>query len=283
VSGAIRCMTWAKINCAFASVTATSSGNVPTGTVNFLSGQTHVGTGVLSGSQVSPGVVVGTAILATNQIPTGQNIITAQYSGDTNFQGSTSQAISVNFGAGFAIAANPTTIAITSPGQSGSTMLTFTAQNGFAGSTALTPSLCSHLPSESVCSFSPSTVAFTSSMTTVPVTLTVGTQAASGLALSARPFEPGSWVRARQMALVWLIGMCLLLFTRQGPWRLRPVLALIVLAVITSSTGCGGGGGGPAPPPLNPGTPVGNYSGVTVTVTIGGVTQSINNLSVNVQ
>ncbi len=37
------------------------------------------------------------------------------------------------------------------------------------------------------------------------------------------------------------------------------------------------------PPASNPGTPVGNYTGVTVTVTINGVTQSINNLSINVQ
>jgi len=266
-----------------ATVTATSSGNLPTGTVNFFSGQTQVGTGVLSGSQGTQGVVVVTATLTTNQLPTGQDSITAQYTGDTNYQGSTSQAISLNIGAAFAIAANPTTIVITSPGQSGSTMLTFTAQNGFTGSTALTPSLCSHLPSESVCSFSPSTVAFTSSMTTVPVTLTVSTQAASGLVPSGHRFAPGSWVRAREMAVVWIIGMCLLLFACQGPCRRRQVLALIVLAVIASLTGCGGGSGGPPPPPLNPGTPVGNYSGVTVTVTIGGVTESINNLSVNVQ
>jgi hypothetical protein len=31
------------------------------------------------------------------------------------------------------------------------------------------------------------------------------------------------------------------------------------------------------------GTPTGNYQGVTVTVTINGVTQTINNLSVTVQ
>jgi hypothetical protein len=82
---------------------------------------------------------------------------------------------------------------------------------------------------------------------------------------------------------MWVIGICLLLFARQRPLRWSAVLALIGLAVIALAAGCGGGSSGPPPPPPNPGTPAGNYSGVTVTVTIAGVTESINNLAVNVQ
>jgi len=264
-----------------ANVTATSSGNSPTGTVNFFSGQTQVGTITLSSSLGAQGVAVATATLSTGQLPFGQDSITAQYVGDTNYQGSTSPAISVNVGA-FALAANPTTIVVTSPGQSGSTTLTFTAQNGFTGSSALTPSLCSHLPSESVCSFSPSTIAFTPSVTTVTVTLTVSTQAASGIVPQARRIVPGSSVRTQEIAVALVIGICFLLFAWRRPWQWNAVISLSVLAVIASAAGCGGGSSGP-PPSMNPGTPVGNYSGLTVTATIAGVTESINSLSVNVQ
>jgi hypothetical protein len=69
---------------------------------------------------------------------------------------------------------------------------------------------------------------------------------------------------------------------RRRAWS--AVLALAALGVMAAAVGCGGGGGGGGGGGFtNPGTPVGNYSGVTVTVTIGSVTQSINTLSVNVQ
>jgi hypothetical protein len=69
---------------------------------------------------------------------------------------------------------------------------------------------------------------------------------------------------------------------RQRRWNL--VLACVVLVAIATFPSCGGGGSsGPPPPPPNPGTPVGNYTGVTVTVTMGGVTQSINTIAVNVE
>jgi hypothetical protein len=72
-----------------------------------------------------------------------------------------------------------------------------------------------------------------------------------------------------------------LVFTRQRQWRWNGVLALITVTALVA--GCGGGSSAPPPPPSNPGTPVANYNGLTVTVTIAGVTESINNLSVNVE
>jgi poly(3-hydroxybutyrate) depolymerase len=187
----------------------------------------------------------------------------------------------------FAIAANPAGITVASPGQSGSTTLTFTAENGLTGSTTLSPAMCSNLPSETACSFSPAIVTFTSSTTTVPVTLTVSTTASS---------SSGGWTKLRLpivsvgggLLALCLVGLYLLLVRidvsiginmRQ---RLRAVSAGVGLLLMASMLGCGGGGnvavgGG------NPGTPPGNYAGMIVTVTINGVTQSIKNLSVNVQ
>ncbi|HKS66157.1 MAG TPA: hypothetical protein VJR26_02880, partial [Candidatus Acidoferrales bacterium] len=74
---------------------------------------------------------------------------------------------------------------------------------------------------------------------------------------------------------------------RRRAWS--AVLALTAVGVIAVVVGCGGGGGnngsggGTGGGVTNPGTPVGNYTGITVTVTIGSVTQSISSISVNVQ
>jgi hypothetical protein len=115
------------------------------------------------------------------------------------------------------------------------------------------------------------------------VTMTVNTQAASAIIPFVRRLLPGSRLRTYQIVVIWVVGMSFVFFVRQGSRRWSAAVALIVLAMIALAAGCGGGSSGPPPPPPNPGTPVGNYSGVTVTVTIGGVTESISNLSVNVQ
>jgi len=199
----------------------------------------------------------------------------------------------------FTMAANPASVMVASPGQSGSTTLTFTAENGLTGSATLSPSMCSNLPSEAACSFSPATIAFTSSTTTIPVTLTISTTASS---------TSGGWRKFRlpivsvsgELAALCLILPCLLLLSirigsigtgsigissiaiwvRQRTfWTISSALCLLVML---ATLGCGGGGS-PAVGGGNPGTPLGNYTGVSVTVTINGVTQSIKNLSVNVQ
>ncbi len=266
-----------------ATVSANSGGNAPTGTVKFFSGQTQIGTATFSSSQSSQGTAQATAVLSTSQLPFGQDSITAQYVGDANYQGSTSPAISVTVG-GFAMAANPTTIVVASPGQSGSTSLTFTAQTGFTGSTTLTPSLCANLPPQSTCSFSPSTVAFTSSTSSVTVRLTVNTQSASSLLPSPFSFRTGLRLKDCEIAIFCLMVIYFLLQARQRPWRWTTTLAFITLLVIASTAGCGGGGNSSAPPPpTNSGTPAGTYNGMTVTVTIAGASASINNLSVDVQ
>jgi polyhydroxybutyrate depolymerase len=187
----------------------------------------------------------------------------------------------------FAMTAKPASITVASPGQSGSTTLTFTAQNGLTGSTTLSPSMCSNLPSETACSFSPATIAFTSSTTTVPITLNISTTASSSSApLARRDLPTLPWHRGLPAAFMivasLLLGSISINRNARGPHRLRAVLAGLGLLVMAATLACGGGGnavvgGG------NPGTPPGSYTGVNVTVTINGVTQSIKNLSVNVQ
>jgi parallel beta-helix repeat protein len=60
------------------------SGSSPTGTVMFLDGTTTLGTSTLAGSS---------AQLSTSSLAVGSHSITARYSGDSNFAGSTSSAL----------------------------------------------------------------------------------------------------------------------------------------------------------------------------------------------
>ena len=62
--------------------TVSSGAGVPAGTVTFMDGVTTLGTGILNGS--------GQAAFATTALFAGSHTITALYSGDTNFDASTS-------------------------------------------------------------------------------------------------------------------------------------------------------------------------------------------------
>jgi subtilase family serine protease len=244
----------------------------PTGSVSFSVNGQVVSTIPVANGQAQTSIGFGTA----GSIP-----VQAAYTGDQNYSpssGTVTETVTTSPPT-FSISDNSSAVTVTSPGQSGSTTLTFTAQNGLTGSATLTSAACSNLPSETTCSFSPSTVTFTSSTTTVPVTMTVTTTAPSATMPFARRFRPGPPVRIPALTLLSLLACSLLIAVRRRrAWS--TVLALAALGVMATVVGCGGGGGGGF---TNPGTPVGNYSGVTVTVTIGSVTQSINTISVNVQ
>ena len=200
----------------------------PSGTMTFYSNGTQLG---------SVAVDAGIAGFSTNQLPVGLDNFTAQYSGDTNYAGSTSVATPIDIGGTFAITASPSTLNIASPGQSASTTLTFVAQNGLVGSAALLPSTCSSLPPKTSCSFSPSTVTFTSSSTTVPVTLTITTTASSAAVLNpaGRPLS-AQWLFSGGIAYIGIVGICVVpLGVRRRLWS--SMFGLIGLALVASVTG----------------------------------------------
>jgi hypothetical protein len=68
----------------FSATVQTGSGTGPTGAVTFVNGTTALGTATLAN---------GTAQLAVSSLTAGSQSITAQYSGDSNFAGSTSSAL----------------------------------------------------------------------------------------------------------------------------------------------------------------------------------------------
>ncbi len=265
-------------------LTATISGGLsglaqPSGTLQFSSNGISVG--------YPANVANGQAQLITTALPVGTDQITATYNGDTNYVGSSSSAITetVTPPPTFTITANPTAIPVSAPGAMGSTVLTFTAQNGFSsnGAVTVTPT-CSGLPSETSCSSGTSITIPTNG--TAMATVTFLTTAPSALipASRNRP-DIGGWrLTAGSLALACLLCAAMMAFgyreKRRG-WGVA--LMFTVFALLAVSVGCGGGGSGNSGPPPNPGTPVGHYNGVSVSVTINGVTQTISGLTIDVQ
>jgi hypothetical protein len=253
-----------------ANVNTTSGGLAPTGTVTFLSGGVplpdsgnpnivhgtngsgNIQSGVLAAAQATGNLLV--------QLPIGQNVITVQYSGDSNYTGSISPPTTINVQADFNLTVSPSMINIASPGGSGTTMFTITGQPGYAGTINFSAASCSGLPRESTCSFNPSSV--TSSGST---TLTITTTAPH----NARLEEPAGWNTGLGFAVAGIV----LLGSGSKRRLWRRLLSLMAVTCLMTIASCGGGGGGGGSN-RDPGTPAG-LSSVTVTATSGTLTHSV--------
>jgi len=165
-------------------VDTTSRGTAATGTLTFLNGSTEFpGTTVLSPGISSTGYAQATATLPGVSLPLGTNTLTVQYAGDTNYNSSTSAAITVTVAPDFALSAGGTggsVMTISSPGGSGSLTLTVTGQTGYTGTVNFTSTACKGLPLYSTCSFSPASVTGSGNST-----LTVKTTAAHAVPAQA--------------------------------------------------------------------------------------------------
>lgn len=215
--------------------------NQPTGTVTFYSNGTPIGPPVPVDSSINPPV----ASINTSQL-LGVNTLTAQYSGDSNFAASTSSSLGFDVGVTFGIAVSPGTITVPSPGQSGSTTLTLTPQNGFTG--PITLNCASGMPPGSTCSFSPNPVQITgpSSVSTVLTVTTTPIGQMQHRVLNGR--RNVGWVAA---AVVPLLGLCLI-GVPAGRRMIAVLPALLLVALLLFVPSCGGGGGGIGGPPQNP-------------------------------
>jgi hypothetical protein len=238
-------------------IATTSQAGFPTGNVTFLSGSTTLAT-MMVGGLIQGGFQYGTALLVTSGLPTGTDSITVQYTGDSNFTGENSPAITVNVvpQPDFSVSASPSPVTVSSPGQSASTTLTIAGVNGFGGVTTFS---CAGLPAKSACVFLPATV--TGSGTTM---LTVTTTAASGVAPGDRnSFNDWTAKSGAIRALVFSAALFILAMQiRRRRWNFAG--ALFVVALLLGTAACGGGGS--TPPPVIPGTPVGTTT-VTVSAT----------------
>jgi hypothetical protein len=239
----------------------TLTGTVPagaTGTVSFYNGTVLLGTGMVGSG--------GTATLTSSIGTAGTYSLSAVYTGDTDYNGSTSSsAVQIVIAVpSITVAASPTSLTI-SRGSTGTTTLTITPQGGYAGTLTFT---CGTLPSLATCTFNPATVKVgTAAVTT---TLTIGTGTASASSVEPKLFDTHGAIYAG--LFLGLLG-----FTRRKKLTesARLLVAVVCIVGLGALTGCGGSN---APNTTNE-TPAGSY---TINVTGTGTTGSPQTVSLAV-
>jgi hypothetical protein len=234
-------------------VNTQSFGVAPTGTLQLFNGNTLLPAGGSGGG--TPGSATSFASMREFLQPTlpgGTLSITAQYLGDRNYAASTSAPVTITV-TDFSLSANPTTVNISAPGQSGTTTITVTPLYGFTGSMNVTCSTSSSNWGIS-CSASPQNfnVTGTSPVTTTLTITTVG--ATSRTAPPPQVRVPPSfrldvgwpWLLAALLALATLVTLA------TARWRPVAWLFASALLVVGIWVACGGGGSSSSSPPPAP-------------------------------
>jgi hypothetical protein len=203
----------------------------PQGTVQFFSavngGTPQAITTALGLGPVQTAAASGLSIRAA--LPTGTNVVTAQYSGDSYFNPATTAPVTIVVTSpDFTVSSDPSTLTI-SAGGSTTDALTVAPILGFSGAVSL--SCASGLPAGTTCSFSPSTVPVGGGQSSLTITM-------------QGPFTE----QAGNNRVGWLIvsgmsgtfGLFLLGFSD----RRRKSLAVTIIAVAALGFlfGCGSGG-----------------------------------------
>ncbi len=162
--------------------TPLSNATAPTGTVTLTTNGNTIGTGMVSAVQDpnTGATLASVAITAmASSLAAGANTVTATYSGDANYTGSTGTVV-VNVVAGLTIAG--TNIASITAGASGTSTVTVTPSSGFTGAVTLACSVAGPMGAVSIptCSYNPpsvtiaGTTAATSTLTVATTTATIG-------------------------------------------------------------------------------------------------------------
>jgi hypothetical protein len=273
-----------------------SSLQEPTGTVQFfINGSTPLGAPVpvVGGVNTNTLFAQATAQLSSTTLATGVDLITAQYSGDSNYSASAvSPSVTINVGtSGVNITPGcaSATITIAAAGQSGTCLITVTGANNFSGAVTLscglsmTPGSATDLPG---CSFgapdsnftAPGTITLATNSETGTATLTVSTTAASHLFFPPSHRQAPNWLLISEIAAALICMFLLTIASRER--RGVVIFAAVLFIAMAAVTGCSGGnsGGGITP---NPGTTIGTYT-MTVKVTPAGGTQTLVPITVNV-
>jgi sugar lactone lactonase YvrE len=241
-----------------ATVTSTVTG-MPSGSVEFLDGSTVLGSTTLDNS--------GVATYTTSSLTAGLHSITAIYSGDTNFSGSTSSALAqIVTAPAFSLSSSTTNLSLKA-GQTGKATISMIPVGGYQGTAQFT---CSGLPANSRCAFSPSLLTADGSNTTLNSTLTITTVGPNSGTVAVMTTPPGGTDGAMLAGIFWLPGLLFggfLMWQRKRLTARYQVLVLVLLVVTTMSgmIGCGF-----SQPMTGPGV-----STVTVTATSGSSTHTV--------
>jgi hypothetical protein len=211
----------------------------PTGSIVFLNGTVVIGQSALSALPVHN---ASTATLTIQNLPAGQDSITAYYAGDTAFASGTSNPLAISV-QGFTIApaaTNPPTNLNISLGQSGSESFVVTNAGGYTGQVQVVCAVA--LQDDMTCTPTPQQVTPTATVTFAVQTFTSGgplyatasttrrhvspwPQAAAGTTLAAMLFFAVSFGRGRRAFLL------------RGSRRF--IIFLILLApLVAVATGC---------------------------------------------
>ncbi len=255
-----------------------SARTIPTGSVSFMNGEQSIGAALLDDA--------GRATYTADALPAGLRKITAVYQGDDSFQASHSLSAEVNSATsgvpGFTLSASTSAMKIVA-GQTATTVITATPENGFNQAVALS---CSGVPYASVtCVFTPAQITPGAATTAAPggvpalSTLSIQTTAASGATLRGAPGPEGQSVYVAAIpGVLALIGLALA--RRKSGFGNMAAQRLLSLLLLLVAGGMGLGGCAQRyhyyhrPPEGNPGTPAGTY-----TVVISGITGTGSSLS----
>lgn len=243
-----------------ATVNSTTSGT-PTGTVSFFDGSTQIGSSSLSS---------GVAAFSTSSLAAASHIVTAVYSGDSNFNGSTSSGFSETVNAAnFSLSSAPLTPTTIQDGGSARWTITINPTGGLNPSTVnLTCSVTPVVTAPVNCSAGPITVSGGVGTATLSVTSEAPHSNAQRLA------DGNSGSRSLFLLAVFVPGLCLS-GLGLGNANRRKLLGLGIIILIFSGcmlqTACAGASSGATT--VTPGTPQGPYQ-VTVVGTSGGMQQT---------
>jgi subtilase family serine protease len=251
----------------------------PTGTINFVDNNSSSATFFLNSLLPGPGATGTFQItLPSNSFWTnGANQVTAVYSGDSNYKGSTSAAVTVNVTqtvGDFSFAPQVAEIVVRAGG-SGTAGLNLTSLGGFSGNVSLT---CAPSSAALGCALSPAN-ALLNATGTGGSTLTINAFVASQTAVLRGTSTPGLPVARAGMGFGGLTALCIAIAsvplvlassTRRRKFMFSATVA--VFSILMFQVACGGISGGTVtpPPPGVTNAPAGTY-GVVISAAANGV------------
>jgi hypothetical protein len=182
---------------------------IPSGAVQFYDGTTALGNPVV--------LADGTAAFSTAALAAGAHSITADYTGDTNYAGSTSAPVTESIMA-LVVESQSSRVTVSS----GGTAMVTLAVDGADAADAITSFACSGLPKKATCNFDPQTVTG-SGQTKLTITTKTRNAAARAIAQEGLLAVCAVW-------LLWPMGLCV-----------RRLCCLLLLAAgLGMVQGCGG-------------------------------------------
>jgi hypothetical protein len=232
-----------------AAIATQSSGVAPTGTVSFMLGGKSIGSGTVSGTAGTSAAASGTATATVSFPSTGAQSITAVYSGDTNYAGSTSAATTVTATTGSQATTTVVTPSAMSIASGGS--VTFTAKVTGTTNNAAGPTGTVQFMNGTTALGTAATCMPTAGTTSTPGTCTATLM--TTLALLTPPVSPANRIRNLPVGPMWFVAglllaafMLSLRYPRFAPWTRRLGYAcagaLLLACVVAGIAGCGGGG-----------------------------------------